>query len=317
MTPFGDRHVLVAGAAGFVGANLVRTLAASGAEVHALVRRNALPPALGGLDVRLHLCDVADRACVRQAVETAGPEVVFNLVALGPAAVTGDAARAVGANVTGVLHLLEAAASVSARVVHLGSSLEYAAASRPLREIDTLDTASLFGATKAAGTLLCQALAAAGAADVVVLRPFMVYGPWDKPARFVPTALRAALAGSELRLTSPGYRRDWLHVDDLVDACLRAATAPDVAGEVVNVATGLPIGPEDIVRAIEEVTGRPIRTLPGAEPARPWDRPLWIADVSKAERLLGWRPQTSLHAGLRQTYEWLGTLDGAEALVST
>jgi nucleoside-diphosphate-sugar epimerase len=132
----------------------------------------------------------------------------------------------------------------------------------------------------------------------------MVYGPWDHARRFIPKALEAAATGRELRLTPPGFRRDWTYVGDLVEACLRVSRAAGLAGAVLNVGTGREATPEDVAAMLGEISGRQLRTLPGAEPPRAWDRACWVADVSGLERALGWRPATSLREGLRSTWEW-------------
>ncbi|MGI8535988.1 MAG: NAD-dependent epimerase/dehydratase family protein [Mycobacteriales bacterium] len=96
-----------------------------------------------------------------------------------------------------------------------------------------------FGATKAAGSVLLTAAAAERAVRSVVLRAFQVYGPGDHPGRFVPAVLSTARDGTVLPLTGPGRRRDWVYVPDVVDACVRAATADHLpAGQVLTSAPG-------------------------------------------------------------------------------
>ena len=138
----------------------------------------------------------------------------------------------------------------------------------------------------------------------MILRPFSVYGPWETPSRLIPSAIRAALDGLELPLTAPGYRRDLVHVDDVVDACLAAATVDVPPGEIVNVGTGQEWTNEEVVSAISAVMGREIRTRPGEYPARLSDTAHWIADTRKAEQLLGWLPRRPLRDGLEQTVRW-------------
>jgi nucleoside-diphosphate-sugar epimerase len=298
------RRVAVTGAGGFVGANLVRGLVDEGDEVVAVVAPWTDARRLDGVAAHVERCDLRVREAAARLLERVHPQVVVNLAVARPTGDPGDAERCFRTNVGATAAVIEASAAAGAQVVHLGSSTEYAASERPLRETDPIGAATLYGASKAAGTLLCLALARSRGAEVVVLRAFMVYGPWDHTRRFVPTALEAAATGRELRLTPPGFRRDWTYVGDLVEACLRASRAAGLAGMVLNVGTGREATPEDVAALLGEISGRPLRTLPGAEPPRPWDRSRWVADVSALERALGWRPATSLHNGLRSTWEW-------------
>src|SRR4051794_24380275 len=140
-------------------------------------------------------------------------------------------------NCDGTCNLVDAlAGSDCTRLVHVGSSLEYGSKSQPIREDEVLAPMTFRGAAKGAATLLCLQ---AAAPPVVVVRPFSVFGPWEPRRRLVPSVICAALEREELRLTAPGYRRDFVYVDDFAEAVLLALEAgPDLDGEIVNVGSG-------------------------------------------------------------------------------
>lgn len=164
-----------------------------------------------------------------------------------------------------------------------------------------------FGATKAAGSFITTAACEARGLRAVVLRPFQVYGPLDHTHRLVPTALRAAATGAPLALTAGGRRRDWIFVDDVVEGCVRAATADHLpGGQVLNLGSGRQFANEELVAMVERVTGRPIDTRPGEHPGCAWDTSAWVCDPGLAGELLGWEAKTSLEEGLRRcwTREW-------------
>jgi nucleoside-diphosphate-sugar epimerase len=136
-----------------------------------------------------------------------------------------------------------------------------------------------------------------------VLRAFQVYGPDDHPHRLVPTVLRAARAGDMLPLTAPGMRRDWIHVDDVVEACVRVALADELpAGQVLNIGTGRQVANEELVALVERVSGRTVRLAPGAHPGCPWDTSSWVCDPSLARHLLGWEAKVTLEEGLARCW---------------
>lgn len=303
------RRALVTGATGFVGANLVRGLLERGAEVHALVRHDSDLWRIADIAPRLklHRADIMRYGEVRRAVDDALPEYVFHL-AVGRAHGSHAArVKTLRANVEGTLNLLEATAPLDyLRLVCGAGSLEYGKKFKALEEQDAPDPATFYSATKAAATILCRQFAREHGRPVVALRFFSVYGYWESPSRLIPTAIVAALKGRELALTGPGFRRDLVFVEDIVEACLlagvRGAAEP---GEIVNVGTGRQWDNEEVAALVAEVTGRPLRVRAGAYPPRATDTGHWVADRRKAERLLGWRPRHELREGLEKTVEWI------------
>lgn len=307
MTHWADTSVLLTGAAGFIGANLTRRLLALGAHVHALVRPGTDMWRLVDVaaSLAIHRVDVSDRAGLGAAVRRTEPEIIFHLAAHGAARHDVDAAQLFSTNVLGTLHVLEAAESVSyRRLVHIGGSSEYGPRAAPLRETDRLEPLTPYGASKAAATLASQQYARANERPIVILRPFSVYGPWEPASRLIPTATLAAFEGRELPLTPPGYRRDLVYVDDVVDACLLAATHDVPRGEIVNVGTGRQWSNEEVVGIIERLSGGVIQRRLGEYRPRLSDTTHWVADPAKAERVLGWKANCSLEAGLQQSVAW-------------
>jgi nucleoside-diphosphate-sugar epimerase len=280
--------VLVTGAGGFIGHHLVTRLRHDGADVVALTRET---------------CELTDRQALTAAVRAAAPDVVLHLAAARRKASSAERTDTATVNAVSGLWLVEALPDHCRAVVRLGSSTEYAASTRPMDEDTPLQPRGFFGATKAAGSLLLAAAAAERGIRAAVLRAFQVYGPGDHPGRFVPTVLRAAATGTELPLTAPGLRRDWVAVDDVVEACLLAAERDDLApGAVLNIGTGVQTTNEDLVALAERVTGRRIATRPGAHPGRSWDTADWVADPSAAAAALSWKPRVDLAEGLRRCW---------------
>jgi nucleoside-diphosphate-sugar epimerase len=298
-------RVLVTGATGFVGANLVRTLLAQGADTHLLIRDAGRVRRLAGILPRAtsHTGDLEDFDSLARAFQIARPEIVFHLAT--PRGADAEARlRIVRTTLLGAAHLIRLAREFGIRkLIVAGSSLEYGTGSEPLRECAPLLPATWHGATKAAATVLYRQAAVEFALPVVILRLFHVFGPLESSHRLVPTAIRAAYSGRPLLLTVPGIRRDWILVDDVVEAMLHAVVRGD-PGTVFNIGSGVEYANEEVAARVEQVTGRPLAMVLGAYGRRPTDAEHRCADRTRAAQELYWEPRHDLTAGIRRTVEW-------------
>jgi nucleoside-diphosphate-sugar epimerase len=297
------RRALVTGAAGFIGASLVRRLASDGWEVVAGVRPQGSSSRLCGVETAVEVApvDVTNRQATHRVVCEHRPSHVFHLATQRD----GAADALVDANVVATDNLLTAAEAAGVeRFVFTGSSLEYGAAPTPFHEDAALRPTTRFGVAKAAASLMTSQRATDGRLHTVVLRLFHVYGPREDRSRLVPRALEAALHSTTLALTEPGLCHDFVTVDDVVEALLRAAEADPPPGAIVNVCTGVQTANETLVDAVEHVTGRRVPREPGAFPARSWDRRDWVGDPELAAATLGWRAERGLHQGLAAALQW-------------
>ncbi len=295
-------RVLVTGGAGFIGAGLVGRLVDLGCDVHVVVRHATGLGRIAGLAGRitLHHADLAEAGDVNGVVRAVEPDTVFHVAATGGYGNSSETTL-FRDNVLSTFNLLDATASRPAcRVIHTASSLEPGPRSSLIAEDAPAAPTTSYAMAKAAATLLAKQAAVAGR-RVVILRPFAVYGPGEPDRRLIPTAIRAARTGTPLSTTGPGYTRDLVFLDDVVDAYVAAATTPGIDGELINVATGRATDNEQVIRLVERLVGRDIVRAPVAYPAKAMDRPFWCADVAKARRLLGWQATHDVEQGLART----------------
>jgi nucleoside-diphosphate-sugar epimerase len=292
MSELRGARVLVTGAAGFIGANLTRALLREGAEVHALVRPKSDLWRLDGLHgVRIHAVGLEWAESIGEAFDLA-----FHLATSSGHPTTEKKVVAMfSTSILGLAALLRAIGF--ARLIHFGSSLEYGPQSRPLRETDKLEPSTKRGLAKLREYEMVRLRGQA-----VILRPFSVYGPWEKD-RLIPTAMLAALHNQPMDLTVPGIRRDFVFVEDVVEAAL-AAAFQDQARGVINIGSGVQFANEEVVALVQEVTGRTFPVQVGRHPLHPPDTGYWVADIRKARRMLGWQPRHTLREGLQKTWEW-------------
>ncbi len=301
------KRILITGAAGFIGAALTRRLVACGHSVHVLLRSRTPRWRLEDVlrDVRVHEVDLTDEEGLLRAVREVRPELIYHLAAHGSYPFQSDPDRIIQTNILGTWNLLKAlGGSDYEAFVSAGSSSEYGFKQFAMRETDVPEPNSYYAVAKCAQTLLCQHVARTEKRPINTLRVFSAYGPWEEPSRLVPTLIRRCLAGEELLLVPPETARDFIYVDDVVEAFLRTDRLSRLQGEVINIGTGIQGTVADVVASILRHTGSKVECRWGAMQPRIWDSAIWVADCTRSRTLLGWHAQTTLDEGLRRTVAW-------------
>jgi UDP-glucose 4-epimerase len=303
---------LVTGGGGFIGSNLVRGLLARGDEVSVLDNFSTGSRAnLAGLDHDVQLVEGDLRSYERVHAAVRGVEVVFHQGALPsvPRSVQ-DPLTTTAVNVEGTLNVLLAARDEGVRrIVNASSSSVYGnTGTLPRVETQAPDPISPYAVAKLAAERFCTSFSRVYGMEIVSLRYFNVFGPRQDPtsqyAAVVPRFIRAVADGEAVTIYGDGEQsRDFTFVDNVVSANLLAADAPEVAGEILNVATGGSVTVNALADAIGALLDRPVAKA--YEPARKADVNASWADVGAAERLLGYRPQVDFADGLRRTADYL------------
>lgn len=299
---------LVTGGAGFIGSHIASRLVSEGNRVRVLDNLCA-----GSLTNLAHLGDavefmegdVRDPEAVARAVD--GVEVVFHQAALASVPLSIEKPLETHhACVTGTINVLDACRKAGVRrVVYAGSSSAYGdSPEMPKRESHTPEVLSPYAAAKLAGEYYCQAFAASYDLEVVRLRYFNVFGPRQDPqspySAVIPLFASALVTGRTPRIYGTGEQsRDFVFVENVVDANIFASTVPGVSGRVFNVACGETISVLELLRLICDELEVPF--APQFMPARVGDVLHSWADISATQRDLGYKVRVSLHEGLKQT----------------
>jgi dTDP-glucose 4,6-dehydratase len=309
------KRVLVTGGAGFISSAFVRHLLA--ATPHEVVSLDALTYA-GNLenlaDVMSHERlsfvhgDIRDPDLVRELV--AEVDVIINAAAESHVekSIAEGASEFVTTNVEGTQILLDAIRQAPVeRFILISSSEVYGTAERaPMDEEHPLNPRSPYAATKAGADRLAYSYYVTYGLPIVIVRPFNNYGPRQHPEKVIPRFITQALSDLPLTIHGDGHAsRDWLYVEDDAEA-IEAVIDADlgaVAGEVINVATGIDISIAEIADHVLEALEKPA-ALRVHVTERPGQVDRHIGSTDKAKRLLGWRARTSFAEGLARTVEW-------------
>jgi nucleoside-diphosphate-sugar epimerase len=312
---FRGQRVLITGGAGFIGSHLAEALLTLGAKITviddlaggSLENLKALP---GGDAIRFIQASILDPAALEQAV--AGSRFVFHQAALGsvPRSVE-QPVEYQRANSDGTLMVLESARKHGVdRVMFAASSSAYGD-SPTLPKIETMPTLpkSPYAATKVAGEALCRAYASSYGLDTAALRYFNIFGPRQSPdnayAAVIAAFAKALAAGKRPVIFGDGEQsRDFTFVHNVVHANLLAARRDEpIGGETINIACGTRITVTELAKEMASLFGRPDLTAE-YRPERAGDVKHSVADLQRAEQILGYRPIVDFRTGLAAAVEW-------------
>jgi dTDP-glucose 4,6-dehydratase len=311
------KTVVVTGAGGFIGSHLVERLVADGARVRAMLRYTSrgqrghldlLPDAVLA-DVDITMGDVRDFDAVREVVRGAG--AVFHLAALiGIPYSYEHPQEVIDTNILGTSNVLLAAKELGTveRVVLTSTSEVYGSALRiPMDEEHPLQAQSPYSATKIAADALGLSFHRSFGMPVTIVRPFNAYGPRQSARAVIPAIITQAVTGATLRLGTLDTTRDFTLVSDTARGFAMVGAADAAVGEIVNVGSGREVSIREIVEKVGAIVGRELVVEGDAQRMRPAASEVsrLHSDSSKAERLAGWRAETPLDEGLRQTVAWI------------
>ena len=302
---------LVTGGAGFIGTNLVHHLASSGEKVTILDNFSTgkkkhlrdLPK-----DVKVVEGDILDVKQIKKLtrsvdymVHLAGQPSVLKSVK--------DPTASLETNAMGTLNALIAARDAKLkRFIYVGSAAAYGE-SPSLPKVETMNELPLspYAVSTIAAENQCRVFFNTYGLQTVILRAFNVYGPYQETsgtyAPVVGKFMTTLLDGKAPVIAGDGKQsRDFVHVSDLIEAIKSACIAPKAEGELFNIATGARITVNGLVNMINGILGKEIQ--PKYEEARPGDIRHSLADCTKAQEMLGFRPRVSVTDGFQSTLEW-------------
>lgn len=295
-------RILVIGSTGFIGRHLVRRCLEHTPFVTCLGLGNKK---LSMMEVEFISADISDKKQLQSALYNKLFDYVFNLGGyIDHTPYFRGGRTAIESHFTGLMNLTDCIDRERLKgFVQIGSSDEYGGTPAPQKEDIREMPISPYSFAKTAASQFIQMLFRTEGFPGVVLRFFLVYGPGQDNERFLPQIINGCLNNEEFKSSEGKQLRDFCYIDDAVNAMIKAAVTQEAMGQVINIASGSPVMIKELIEMIMSMTdgGKPVW---GLHPYRKGENMKLYADISLAERLLDWKPHTSLEDGLKKTIDY-------------
>ncbi|NQU19629.1 SDR family NAD(P)-dependent oxidoreductase [bacterium] len=303
------KKVLITGGAGFIGSNFVRKFLELDHQVYVIEKKESNLWRLKDIKnkIKINYIDLKDFSKLKSFIIKTKPQIILHFAAYGTyPRRQQDIKMMIDTNLLGTINLVNALSKIKFDCfINTSSSSEYGIKDKPMKETDLLEPNNLYGITKAASTMYCQNIARELDLPIVTTRVFAAYGYFEAEERLIPTIIKSCLKNKKLKLSSPYSVRDFIFIEDIIDAYLKIIkNIQRVKGEVFNLGTGKQIDIDQIVSLIKEITNSKIKPeynqikLAQKEPKN------WVADNSKIKQSLNWYPKYSLKQGFKKDTEW-------------
>jgi nucleoside-diphosphate-sugar epimerase/glycosyltransferase involved in cell wall biosynthesis len=300
--------IVVFGAGGFIGANLFRTISKYRNDCYAVTHQAEIPYRLHDipLDKILH-ANLSDKRSLETIFNKYAFSTIFNLSTYGAFAYQNETDKIFETNIIGLMNLMNVAEQHGfTSFVQGGSSSEYGLNSKAPKETDELRPNSDYAVSKIASAYYLKYLGEVKWLPVIQLRYYSIYGPYEASDRLIPTLIKNGLEKKYPTLVNPEISRDYVYIDDAVEATILAATKgiEKNRGECINIASGKKTTIKELVEEVKTLCAIPSEPTWGSMPDRKWDLKEWYGDASQAEKILNWKAKTSLKEGLQKEFQW-------------
>ncbi|WP_258101420.1 NAD-dependent epimerase/dehydratase family protein [Marinoscillum pacificum] len=310
-THFFNKTILVTGGTGFIGSNLVHRLVSYGANVHVIVRTTSHLNRIEAVKSQINLIDVTGLSAnlLTTKIIDLSPEYIFNLAQpaykeLISIDVFADQLRSTSSLLMTLLHASCTSSNLRAFVHGCSSTIyHWNEESYILSEKTILKPATERGLIKLNERNLCVFGAEVLNLPIRIARIFRAYGPRDHSYKLIIKVIECIMNNQPMSVTNDRYKRDYIYIEDLIDGLLLMAINKIENGCEVNFGSSKQYSAREIICLIESVIGKDLVKSGELKPSV-YDRGEYVADISKAEELLGWKNSRSIEKGLDETIKW-------------
>ena len=298
-------NVLVTGATGFIGSNLIYQLLDSSYNISIFTHKKSNMQNIKNIIPKLDMyeIDFSKPRIIKEKIKKIKPDVVYHLASYGVNYNQTTYDKIINTNVLGTLNLFEAISEYADvnKVVNLGSCFEYAPKSKKMKEVDETNPKTVYGISKMQQTNIAKYFYKQKNLPVITLRVFNTYGPFENQNRLIPSMILAVLNHKKVYINNPDDVRDFIFVKDVVEGLVRASKVKKSV-EILNIGTSNGYSVREIVKKLSKITKYDKIAFHESKPHEYGGR--IIADITKSKSILKWEPKYTINEGLKETFEW-------------
>jgi len=303
--------ILVTGASGFVGANLLKLILSYRKDVVG-ISRSSDNWRLDDVSSRnLANVDLNNFVSTNSYISSYNPKTIFHLAAYGAYSFESNSNLICHTNYNAGVNLVNALSKQDITAfINAGTSSEYGINCTAPKEGSPCLPDSTYASSKLAFSQYLNYRASIDQFPALNLRLYSIYGNLEDTSRLIPSIIKAGLKGEWVDLVDPQITRDFIHIDDACEAFIRAASLIHCLkfGESFNIGTGVSTSILDLTCICSEIFNYKTEPIFGTMKNRNWDRYDWFADISKAKEKLEWNPKIGLHEGIVKTSLWINNI---------
>ena len=297
-----SKRVLITGISGFIGQHLARRLVRDGFEVYGI--DNTI---LAKKDVQVMVCDITDREKLAQIVKDVNPGLIIHLAGFSdPSRNNNLMEKAMKINLDGTINIIDACDKIDYEVfVNICTSDVYFGNKVPFKEDIILNPVSPYAISKYKAEGYAKEHAIKYDRNIITLRPALVYGPGQKDNKFLSQAINNIIKEKEMETTRCEQKRDYIYVEDLIDAIVKILSLKDksiIKGQVINIGSGKQHQLKEIIHLVERISGKKAK-IKETKPYRENELFDYMLSIDKAWKLIGWLPKISIEEGIKRTVE--------------
>lgn len=302
-----DNPILITGGAGFIGSNLVRYFVKKKKKVYLILKKSSdiwrINDIINKLDISFS--DLNNKKKIKTIIKRIKPKTIFHLSTNGSYPDQNNVNKIKHSNLDSTINLIFECKKYGFRsFINAGSSSEYGFKNKSMKETDILVPNSYYSVFKSASTLFCQYESIINDLPITTVRPFHVYGPFERETRLIPTLIHNMIKEKKINLVSPKISRDLVYVDDAVDFLIKISKKNNLRGEILNLGSGKKTTIFEIYNILKKISGYKLDNVWGSMKNRIWDQEKWYADMKFVNKKFNWKTKTTVRDGLKKTYEW-------------
>jgi transketolase len=301
----------ITGSTGFIGANLVRKLIENKEnKVHILTREKSnlwrIKDILNNSNLFSHTGDLLEIEGLKKILHEIRPDYIIHTAVYGGLPSEKDISKITQTNYIGTVNLLEASKGLDYKYfINTGSSSEYGKKNSAMKESDILEPNTQYGISKAAATHYCNNFAKKENKPIVTLRLFSPYGEYEEKDRLFPYVIKTYLQNESLKIGNSAAVRDFIQIKDVVNAYLSVINSEKLFyGEIFNVGSGKQHSVKEVIDLVYKNNLIKPDIILSEDKKRAFDTEVWVADISKIKRELGWQADISFSEGIEKTIDW-------------